>query len=630
MWSAPHVNRLGIGYAVPRLLMLLLVSGSALQAQRPIQDQDILQYLRETITWYRDVAAVVQLPADSRHAMFADSLRQSSAEVVRLAFEFSRAQAAIPPASTPAGVPSDGARTRTLVQSATAADQRAEQAQLEIEQLNRQLQTAPASSRIRLLALRDEVTSEGNFAKARRDALRTLIGFLSAPDEGGLAAKISDLERSVPDAAGSRNKGPAEPAPGLRTVAAQDFRPESSGIVGLTAAAFSASQRMSRLDHLVQETDALRQASEKLRGPLRTALREVIRRGDAVTLAPESSDLAALSTQRKELDALLARFKQLSASSAPLNEQSPQISGSRGRMMEWRSAVRESYNSALRYLLFRLGMLAVALVFILGLSELWRRATMRYVQDLRRRRQFLLLRRIVVGCAVALFIVLSFVTEFGSLATFAGFSAAGIALAMQSVILSVIAYFFLVGRWGVRVGDRVTVAGVTGEVAEIGLFRLYLMELGGSGLALQPTGRIVMFPNAVFFQPAAMFKQLPGIDYVWRAITLKLEGTTDYALVERRLLAAVESIYGEYREVVERQHSAAHSSLNLHTAAPRPESHVRLVDSGLEIAIRYPVEIRRAAEIDDRITREVIAQVEKDPKLKLTNGGVFKIEATVG
>ena len=471
------------------------------------------------------------------------------------------------------------------------------------------MQTATGRSRTELLALRDEVTSEANFAKARRDALRTLIGFLNTPDEGGLAAKVSDLERSVPEAGAARQKLPAEAAPALRTAAAQDFRPESSGILGLTTAVFSASQRMRRLDHLVQETDALRQTSEKLRGPLRTALRDVIRRGDTVAQTPESTDVAALSAQRKELDALLARFKQLSASSAPLSEQTPQISASRGRLLEWRSAVAEEYSSALRYLLLRLGMLAVVLAIILGVSEFWRRTTMRYVQDLRRRRQFLLLRRIVVGCAVALFIVLSFVTEFGSLATFAGFSAAGIAVAMQSVILSVIAYFFLVGRWGVRVGDRVTVSGVTGEVVEIGLFRLYLMELGGSGLALQPTGRVVVFPNAVFFQPSALFKQLPGIDYVWRAITLKVSGTTDYSIVERRLLAAVESIYAEYREVVERQHSTVISSLHLHTAAPRPESRLRLIDSGLEITIRYPVEIRRAAEIEDRMTREVIQQV---------------------
>jgi hypothetical protein len=442
MWSSPLVvaaRRFGSGCASAALLALVLASTPALYGQRPLKDEDILQYLNQTVTWYRDIAVFVQSPADSRQVMFGDGLRQSSTEAVRLAFEFARAQAAIPPANTPESTLPDGARSRTLAQSAAAAEQRAQQAQLEIEQLNRQLQSASGRSRARLLALRDEVISEANFAKARRDALRTLIGFLSAPGEGSLAARISELERSVPELVGSGQKNPAEPAPSVRGVASREFHPESSGIIGLTTEILSAAQKMRRLDSFVQETDALRQTSEKLRGPLRSALREVIRRGDAVAQTPESSDPTALTAQRKELDTLLVRFKQLSASSAPLNEQSPQISATRGRMLEWRNSLGESYRSALRYLLLRIGMLAVVLVLVFGLSHLWSRATIRYVQDLRRRRQFLLLRRIVVGCTIALVVVLSFVTEFGSLATFAGFSAAGIAVALQSVILSVVA-----------------------------------------------------------------------------------------------------------------------------------------------------------------------------------------------
>jgi small-conductance mechanosensitive channel len=260
------------------------------------------------------------------------------------------------------------------------------------------------------------------------------------------------------------------------------------------------------------------------------------------------------------------------------------------------------------------------------LSELWRRGTMRYVQDMRRRRQFLLLRRIVVGCTISLFVVLSFVTEFGSIATFAGFSAAGIAVAMQSVIVSVVAYFFLVGRWGVRVGDRVTVSGVTGDLIDIGLFRLYLMEVAGTGPSLNPTGRIVVFPNAVFFQPSAVFKQFPGFDYTWCTLSLKLAPESDFALVESRLLAAVEKVYAEYRETIERQYRAAQASLNLHTEAPRPEGRLRLVDSHLEFVVRYPVEVRRAAEIEDRLSRELAAAIGKEPPLRLAAGGTPKFE----
>ncbi len=608
------------------VLVLLLTSGLTLHAQRPLKDQDVLQFLNLTVSWYRDVAAIEQSPAGSRESLVADGVRQSSTAALRAAFDFARAVAAIPAGSMAESAGEDS-RSRNLAEAEARADQRLDQAQAQLDDVNRRLQGAAERARPGLVALRDELSSEIRFARARRDALHTLLGFLNAPAEGNLAPRINDLERSVPEAAAARTKAAAEPA---RAAAPQDFHPESSGIVSLITEIFTVYRKMSRLGRLAGDTDTLRQANETLRQPLRGALQDVIRRGDAIAQAPATTDPTELTAQRKELDVLLARFKQLSGASAPLSEQAAQIGASRGGMLEWRSVLEGDYRGALRYLLLRAGALAVGLVVIFAFSELWRRAILRYVRDLRRRRQFLLLRRIVIGCVVALFVVLSFVTEFGSLATFAGFSAAGIAIAMQSVILSVVAYFFLVGRWGVRAGDRVTVAGVTGEVVDVGLFRLYLMELGGAGPALNATGRIVVFPNAVFFQPSALFKQLPGIEYAWRAVTLTLAAHTDYGAVERRLLAAIEAVYGEYRETVERQYRAAQSSMDLTAAPPRPESRVRFAESGLDITIRYPVEIRRAAEIDDRITRELIREIEKEPKLEFAGGGPPKIQSQAG
>src|SRR5439155_24001297 len=141
--------------------------------------------------------------------------------------------------------------------------------------------------------------------------------------------------------------------------------------------------------------------------------------------------------------------------------------------------------------------------------------TFRYVHDPRRRKQFLLLRRIAVGCAITAAVVIGLVNEFGSLATYAGLLTAGLAVALQNVISSIVAYFFLIGRYGLRVGDRVTISDVTGDVLEIGLVRLYLMEMTGVAADLQPTGRGVGFSNSVLFHPSALFRQMPGADYVW-------------------------------------------------------------------------------------------------------------------
>jgi small-conductance mechanosensitive channel len=553
--------------------------------------------------------------ADPQKAIFAENLRQSSIKVVRLAFDFARAQAALPAAQAATST-SESARVGNLAKLAAAADERAEREQAQIDQINRQLPNASGSSRTRLLALREEVASEEKFARARGEALRALSGLMRAADEEGLGGKIAAMERSVPELADSQAKTLPLPDPNVPKVGSQSLHLESQGIVGLTTELFSTVRRMGQLDQLVRDTDTLRTVCNQLASPLRKEFRQVIGHGNDIAEAPESSDPATLQKQRKEMETSISRLKQVLAFSSPLFEQSAQIGASRLRILEWRGNLSKDYGTILRQLVLRLGMLTLELLVIWALSKLWHRGTMRYIQEARRRRQILVLRRMVVGFLYALVIVLSFVTDFGSLATFAGFSAAGLAVAMQSVILSIVAYFFLVGRWGVRVGDRVTISGVTGEVADVGLFRLYLMELGGQGVDLRPTGRAVVFPNSVFFQPSAIFKQAPGFEYVWRAVTLKIAGT-DHAPAEKRLLTAVESIYGQYRDVLERQHKEAQSSLDFQTVVPHPESRLRFIDSGAEITIRYPVEMRRAAEIEDLVTRQIFREVENDPHLTI-------------
>jgi len=116
--------------------------------------------------------------------------------------------------------------------------------------------------------------------------------------------------------------------------------------------------------------------------------------------------------------------------------------------------------------------------------------------------------------------------------------AVGVAVALQNVIVSVVAYFFLIGKYGIRVGDRVQIAGVTGEVVDIGLVRIHLMELGGPGES-QPSGRIVAFSNSIVFQPTAgVFKQIPGTSFVWHEVKLVLAPDTDYHAAKATLSAS--------------------------------------------------------------------------------------------
>ena len=176
-------------------------------------------------------------------------------------------------------------------------------------------------------------------------------------------------------------------------------------------------------------------------------------------------------------------------------------------------------------------------------------------------------------------------------------------------------------------GDRIQISGVTGTVVDLGLIRLHLMEIEGSGADRQPTGRVVVFSNAVVFQPnASFFKQIPGTDFMWHEVTLTLAPESNYQLAEKRMLAAVEAVYARYRESIEWQHRQIEETLNFEVDTPQPQIRLRLTQNGIEAVIRYPVGLDRASEVDDQISRELLHAIEQAPELKLVGSGTPNIQ----
>jgi small-conductance mechanosensitive channel len=360
------------------------------------------------------------------------------------------------------------------------------------------------------------------------------------------------------------------------------------------------------------------------------ALTGAAQQGEQLAKQADTADPVELKNLTGQLNTLTATFKQFSGIVLPLGEQSILLDSYRGNLSRWRDTIRSEYQVDLKALLIRAIVFAAVIVIVLILFEVWRRAIFRYVHDFRRRYQFLLLRRILLWCIIAITIAFALASEIGSIATFAGLITAGIAVALQNVILAIAGYFFLIGKYGVRVGDRVQISGITGDVVDIGLIRLHLMEIGGTGSDRHPTGRVVVFSNSVVFQPtASFFKQIPGTSFVWHEVSLNLAPDSDYRTAERRIMGAVEKVFAEYHEQIEQQHRNMEQTLNVNVPKPRPISRLHLTHDGLEVVVRYPVDMDSGSEIDDKITRELLHALEQPPKLRLVGSGTPNIQPVV-
>jgi small-conductance mechanosensitive channel len=358
-----------------------------------------------------------------------------------------------------------------------------------------------------------------------------------------------------------------------------------------------------------ERTAELQEVLDGIRKPPLDRLRTLSAQADALAAQADAGGKTGpeLKAIRDRYDTVAWLFQQTSAIVIPLNKVDVLLKQYQRNLNNWREATKRQYREALRVLGWRLVLFAGLLVLVFVLADLWRRAVFRYVQDTRRRSRLLLLRRIVFWMLVVVIAAATFATELGSLATFAGLITAGLAVAMQSVLVSVVGYFFLIGKYGIRVGDRVQVGNVTGEVIDLGLVRLHLMELRGDG-SMAPTGRVVAFANSIIFQATGgLFKQIPGVNLAWHEITLVLPAGADYTALKDRLAAAAANVIKDYHEDIVRQMQAIQKAASAHRVGePRAQVQLKFSAASVEAVVRYPVQLQHAAEIDERMSRELL------------------------
>ena len=178
------------------------------------------------------------------------------------------------------------------------------------------------------------------------------------------------------------------------------------------------------------------------------------------------------------------------------------------------------------------------------------------------------------------------------LGTFLGLAGAGLTVALKDFIVSFFGWFVLMGKNGMGLGDWVEINGVTGEVAELGMFHTVLLETGNWTDSGHPTGRRVTFTNS-FAIEGHYFNFSTSGQWLWDELTLVVDSSqSPYPIVEaiqKTVLEATGESAGQAEK--EWQHSAHSRSVGALSAAPA--INLKPVSGGVEIAVRY---ITRASE----------------------------------
>jgi small-conductance mechanosensitive channel len=578
----------------------------------------VVEILDATVDWYRTLGTQQQAATQPSDLLILYANQRTADKVMALAFEIARANAELISSEENANKQRTADTSMTsLSQVRGKLDAQRQALQTELEVAKREAAGAAAKDRNDKQARVAVVQRELDLLNARRNFLDSMAQFENESDEGGfganaLKAHIDAIAASIPATSSSAGApAGATTAPAATSTEASNTSSLSApfgqfGIWDLAATVFRLSGKIRSIESIDGRTAELQEVFTRIRTPPLERLKALTARGDALGAQADTSDGATLRGVRDQFDTLAWLFKQTSSILTPLSRAGVLLDQYRRNLTSWRDATERQYHEALKALAVRVAFFVALLALVFLAAELWQRAVFRYVQDGRRRSRFLLLRRIVIWTLVVVIAASTFATELGSLATFAGLITAGLAVAMQSVLVSLVGYFFLIGKYGIRVGDRVQIGSVTGEVIEMGLVRLHLMELGGQP-PMAPTGRVVAFANSIIFQASGgLFKQIPGVDLAWHEITMSLPTGADYAVLKDKLVQAVAHAIADFQEDIVRQTREIQKASSLDADDPQPQVQLRFSAAGVDAVVRYPVQLTHAAEIDERVSRELL------------------------
>lgn len=228
--------------------------------------------------------------------------------------------------------------------------------------------------------------------------------------------------------------------------------------------------------------------------------------------------------------------------------------------------------------------------------------------------------QVLVAVVLVLGLFSIWVTPDTDISTGIGLISAGLAFALQQVILSLAAYFVILRGDTFGVGDRITLGGVRGDVVRLGFLKTTIMEMGQPPAvsstdpavwvnSRQYTGRLVTVTNgAIFSEP--VYNYTRDFPYLWEEIALPIGFDADRTTAEHILLDAARRHAVIEDAGAERALAHMQSRYAMADAALEPAVYWRITDSWLELSLRFLVHSRGVREVKDAISRDVLTALD--------------------
>ncbi len=210
---------------------------------------------------------------------------------------------------------------------------------------------------------------------------------------------------------------------------------------------------------------------------------------------------------------------------------------------------------------------------------------------------------------VALFVATVFSDKLGGFTVAFGVAGAGIAFALQEVIASVAGWIAITFANFYKIGDRVMLGGIKGDVIDIGVLRTTIFQMGDWVAGDLYNGKVVRLANSFVFKEP-VFNYSADFPFLWDEITVPIRHGSDRDKTQAILESVVETVSGDYARGVQETWDKMTRNYVIEHARVLPVVTMVMDENWMTYTIRYVVDFKGRRTAKHQLFKQILDKID--------------------
>ena len=218
-------------------------------------------------------------------------------------------------------------------------------------------------------------------------------------------------------------------------------------------------------------------------------------------------------------------------------------------------------------------------------------------------------------------ILFAYSDKLGNVGVAIGVAGAGIAFALQEVIMSLAGWMYIMVTGVVGVGQRVKIGNNRGDIIDIGVLSTTIMEMGDWVEGDLYNGSILNLSNSFIFKES-IHNYSDEYPFLWDEINVPIRTESNYELARKVFLDVLWEVCGDYTRASEHHWDKLKDKYRVEEARVVPGVTLRFDENYITFTLRYIVDYQLRRSIKDKIFTRLLDEIKKHDDVRIATSAM--------